>query len=554
MKWCSIGFIMALTGCQNMDAITAMHGPSETLKTDAKDGASKSTAATKSNSGHLYFNETFSDIPQDAWRYECMTALPHTQADLGYIIANVTSTVDHRECGRETYMTREQQMLDCCSESSGVTSLDEEQGAGDHDLNFSSEYCDGVFRQGYCPTPRKGTQRFVSWPTDTRTWPNNSKDIKNKKGGGEMAIRAKNTKEIPHPQLVEINASTGEVLAQGWDANATSYLQMGNTSFYGFKLRINDATMLTEQLAESAYLFQFHGRNNANDCEPVPDTEDDLAVAPLAALLLKQNEGSLELQFKTKSPDLPYYKHTLEPKSLSPELKDCTSGGINLCNTTLWKHPLADAEDTHALAIGKWITFVVEIKEAGRFKGYDDADCDDAALAATGKHLDQLICEYCDPDDVEAQDTLREIYETCRPSDGYLALYVNGHKVQGNVKAEDVCDELPTDTNGEPYCPETGGPYPKDRTLPWTYKQSTFEGMTTRFQSCPNYIKIGQYVLRYQYWRMADANEDESTSWEYPHNVPKLDTEFDFVRIASTRRLAESIEGGFTEAEVKFQK
>ena len=183
MKWCSIGFIMALTGCLNMDAITATQGPSETVKTVSKDGASKSTTTTKSNTGHLYFNETFSDIPQDAWRYECMTDLPHTMPDLVHIIDNVTSPIErHNQCGRETDMTLEEQMLDCCSESSGVMSLDEEQGTGDHDLNFSWQNCEGVFRQGYCPTPSDGTQRFVSWPTDTRTWPNNSKDIKNRKG------------------------------------------------------------------------------------------------------------------------------------------------------------------------------------------------------------------------------------------------------------------------------------------------------------------------------------------------------------------------------------
>jgi len=180
------------------------------------------------------------------------------------------------------------------------------------------------------------------------------------------------------------------------------------------------------------------------------------------------------------------------------------------------------------------MTFVVEIKEAGRTEGYDKADCDESALAQTGKTLSQLLCEYCDPQDTEAQDTLLDVYESCRPSEGYLALYINGAKVTGNVKKDDTCDELPLDACLVEGDSET--PVPTERTLPWTYGQSTFEGVTTRFQDCPNYLKIGHYALGYQYNAIATASQ----GWSNPSDVPTLDTEFDFVRIASTRRLAEN--------------
>ena len=77
-------------------------------------------------------------------------------------------------------------------------------------------------------------------------------------------------------------------------------------------------------------------------------------------------------------------------------------------------------------------------------------------------------------------------------------------------------------------------PAPSERTRPWTYDQSTFEGITTRFQDCPNYLKIGHYVIGYKYKAIALA----ANGWSKPDDVPALDTEFDYIRIASTRALA----------------
>lgn len=158
----------------------------------------------------------------------------------------------------------------------------------------------------------------------------------------------------------------------------------------------------------------------------------------------------------------------------------------------------------------------------------------DNAEALKGKSLAELLCAYCDRDDAEAQDELLDVYEACRPSEGYLALYVNGEKVIGSHKQEPDCKSLPVEANGDKTCPEQSM-NALLRTQAWTYGHSQFDGITTRCQTCPNYLKIGHYALQYNYEKIAES----SKGWSNPSDVLSLDTEFDFARFASTRRLAE---------------
>jgi hypothetical protein len=73
------------------------------------------------------------------------------------------------------------------------------------------------------------------------------------------------------------------------------------------------------------------------------------------------------------------------------------------------------------------------------------------------------------------------------------------------------------------------------QTLPWTYGQDSFEGVATRFQTCPNYPKIGFYALGYDYAAIAAS----SATWTNVDDVPKLEAHFDFFRVASTVELAQ---------------
>ena len=56
-----------------------------------------------------------------------------------------------------------------------------------------------------------------------------------------MAIKAK---QSPSYRV----QSGGDVETQGWDEDGTSYLNVGRTTFYGFRLRVNSAKLLTDQL------------------------------------------------------------------------------------------------------------------------------------------------------------------------------------------------------------------------------------------------------------------------------------------------------------------
>ena len=173
---------------------TACHpvGFSERIDVEPK-GVEDSLAQASSKSlrgSHLYFNETFDDASEvaEAWRYECMRELEHSEDDLDTLIDNVNSLSpkENRKCGTGEDVSPLEAMLECCSPSSGVLdpeSTEYEPGSGADNLNYSEDECNGFYRQGYCPTTSSGTQRFVTWPTDTRTWPNITKDIKNRKGG-----------------------------------------------------------------------------------------------------------------------------------------------------------------------------------------------------------------------------------------------------------------------------------------------------------------------------------------------------------------------------------
>jgi hypothetical protein len=160
-----------------------------------------------------------------------------------------------------------------------------------------------------------------------------------------------------------------------------------------------------------------------------------------------------------------------------------------------------------------------------------------------------------DADDEEQQALVLEQYEQCRPSTGHLALYINGEQIIGNVKEDPLTvEDIEAHCGGEP---ESIGWGETKRTLPWTYKQSRFEGVTTRFQTCPNYLKIGSYALGYDYEAIAASagSSLSSTSlpsknktkakkgWQNADDVPKLEVEFDFVRVSNTLECALDDEG-----------
>ena len=52
--------------------------------------------------------------------------------------------------------------------------------------------------------------------------------------------------------------------------------------------------------------------------------------------------------------------------------------------------------------------------------------------------------------------------------------------------------------------------------------------------ACPNYIKLGQYAIGYDYGVIKAAAAD----WGSTSDVPVLDTEIDWMRVANSQKLA----------------
>jgi hypothetical protein len=538
---------------------------------------------------HLYFNETFDETSEviDGWRHECMNDLPHDfELDSPNIIAIVTpdpsgsEPYPHQACGQDA-MNNEAAARECCSKNSGAGGVEGADSDGLANTTYSNQFCVGHYRFGYCPAySDSGTRMFEVWPTDVRRWPPGVGDVKGIKGGAELATRIKN-----NPQTIEME--NGVILKQGWDSLGVEYLSLdanyeGQTNYYGFRLRVNDTSLITSGLAERSYLFQFHSQSETQEhtqgggyeaCDPAgsfdldeaytgildhtPEGGVDISVAPMAGLLLNYEDGELELQFKTKSPNMPYYQFKLKKAvNESPKFVDCDNTnnpntGKDVCNTTFWRKRFGSGQEGapegptvgHGiLQVGEWMTIVVEMKEAGQ---QDPAGCDLPELR-------QALCRYVDADDEAQQAIVLEKYEDCRPSTGHLALYINGEQIIGNVKEDPLV--LPEDIpDVEALCAgESIDWEDTKRTLPWTYKQSRFEGVTTRFQTCPNYLKIGSYALGYDYEAIAASagSSLSSTSlpsknktkakkgWQNADDVPKLEVEFDFVRVSNTLECA----------------
>ena len=174
------------------------------------------------------------------------------------------------------------------------------------------------------------------------------------------------------------------------------------------------------------------------------------------------------------------------------------------------------------------MTVVVEMKEAGQ---REPVACDVDALAAE-------LCAYTCGGSGTPSQALSTRYAECKPSTGHLALYVNGVPVEGNVRVELADLEGPEFASVEAcleWCSDGEAGQEMKQSLAWTHGQSTFSGVTTRFQTCPNYPKIGFYALGYDYSAIAES----SASWLTLDDIPKLESHFDFVRIANTRALAE---------------
>ena len=72
--------------------------------------------------------------------------------------------------------------------------------------------------------------------------------------------------------------------------------------------------------------------------------------------------------------------------------------------------------------------------------------------------------------------------------------------------------------------------------------------MTTKFNSCPSYLKIGPYALGYDYSEIADSLSDwlaalkgDPYDADGNHVVPRLVTEFDFVRVSNSMAVANGV-------------
>ena len=403
-----------------------------------------------------------------------------------------------------------------------------------------------------------------------------------RRGGAEIAIRAKDNDTA----IVADADGTVDPSQQGWDADGLWYLGLdeefeGQTNFYGFRLRVTDADMITSGLAENAYLFQFHsqttsgpgcdpaapslpeGYNGVLDNTPAMGTEEGLNVAPLAGLLLNGVAGGgLELQFKTKTPNTSYYQSKLirstdAEGNSSIELKDCATAAEqgtkrDNCNVTFWRSDFGTGEEGqkegHWLGSGDWRRIGgrrMVHRGRGNERGgqREPAGCDTSDWATM---LPTELCEYtCNG---AGGPELREgRYGSCKPSEGYLAVWINGEKVSGNVAVDSFKVEASQGQGANVILEEPehclawcagDEDYPDGamkQTLPWTYGQDSFEGVATRFQTCPNYPKIGFYALGYDYAAIAAS----SATWTNVDDVPKLEAHFDFFRVASTVELAQ---------------
>jgi len=193
----------------------------------------------------------------------------------------------------------------------------------------------------------QGTRVFETWPLDAKTFPPTSRDILNKKGGSEMAIRSKRVGPVLMP-------GTG---TQHWDVDGSTFLKDGKTVFFGFRFKVEDVSMLTEKVAKSFYLFQQHSirpRTNVDfDCIEAASDGPNVGgfapvalpdVAPTAAMLIGRvkDTDELELRFYTKNRDADYYRSVpLAQKSTfcgaQYSMKVCDNSHVSVCGDALWK-------------------------------------------------------------------------------------------------------------------------------------------------------------------------------------------------------------------------
>jgi hypothetical protein len=357
---------------------------------------------------------------------------------------------------------------------------------------------DNSNKLGYCDV-NDGEIHFITqafdirgdW--DLRDYPNNGGSYA-KKGGGEIAtgFKATNSSNQYHVENEAFNEArkaiieNGQVIKKGWDYTGESYLAENKVVKYHYRFKIDDLSLFGEELSNGAYIFQQHTANNV-ECRDTTFTymkngveKKHNSMAPTAAMyIVKDSNDIYKLKFTTKNRDHAYYrKKVLTNAGEDPVYEHCTNGENNLpiCSLVLYEEVFDPTLKSGGGDLGRWYNVEIEMKVAKQTP---------EAPGIPG-------CQ--NPDDIINPSSSLETYMSCQPSKGYLSLIINGERKTGNGNQ-----------------------------LPWIQGKQYFRGVTTQFNDCPSYPKLGNYVLNYDY---NEFNQDD-------HQLTKFDIKFDYFKITN---------------------
>jgi hypothetical protein len=303
------------------------------------------------------------------------------------------------------------------------------------------------------------------------------------------------------------------------------------TVVYWYKFAITDTSMLRfpagepagMQFANHFHIFQQHSVTNVSCQGSDPRVVDDFEnLSPSLALVLRQSSNSetgLRWEFRTKVPHHPYYEWWKDGVTnkcsdyIAPEAEASTSparglegsyGALSTCYLPLWE------KEFEASELGQEITVAVRftLAQQERWNPDSNPDCEYANLAAAGELGD---------------------YEACRPSSGKVELFFNGEQQTGL-----------TDEEGE----VTG--------LPWIEGKQVFEGISTQFNLCPSYPKLGVYAIGYDFENWQEHYLGQAEQWPQSlEDVPMIGVDYLGFRIGgSLEAVTGSTTGGVFPPDV----
>lgn len=345
-------------------------------------------------------------------------------------------------------------------------------------------------RQGQCGY-EKQKLKFRVAPFDYRGG-SGVNELRQRKGGAEIAIPSLTSDYYP---------------AKGTDIKGETYQKLGNTVVYGYKFSITDTSMLRfvpegtssnyeYQVANYFEIFQQLSVTNvqcrpgvASGVDPDPSYIDDFEnLSPSLSLVLRSTNSGLAWEFRTKTPYHPYYDWTNgTTRKCNNENPDVALSDAT-CFLPLWTAPFDPKTD-----LGREVTVAVRYTLQQQKR----------ALPEEGSS-----CAYAALNDVDLSQAERAAaYEACRPSKGRVEVFFDGRPVKGNT--------------------QTG--------LPWINGHDVFEGVSTQFNLCPSYPKMGVYAKQYKYdtWQqlwedMEDGVLPMPTSLE---DVPMIGVDYSGFRI-----------------------